>query len=83
HEVPADARLADPAWLREGYRTTDELRRADSTGYRYVISAVLTVAREVYEDAGGFDPAFVGYGGEDWELAHRLWRVGAALRHAP
>ena len=83
HEVPADARLAEPAWLREGYRATDDLRRADSTGYRYVISAVLTVAREVYEDAGGFDPAFVGYGGEDWELAHRLWRVGAALRHAP
>ncbi|MCR4489381.1 glycosyltransferase, partial [Micrococcus luteus] len=83
HEVPADARLAEPAWLREGYRATDDLRRADSTGYRYVISAVLTVAREVYEDGGGFDPAFVGYGGEDWELAHRLWRVGAALRHAP
>ncbi|MFL0535883.1 glycosyltransferase, partial [Micrococcus luteus] len=82
-EVPADARLAEPAWLREGYRATDGLRRADSTGYRYVISAVLAVAREVYEDAGGFDPAFVGYGGEDWELAHRLWRVGAALRHAP
>lgn len=82
-EVPESSRLAEPAWLGDGYRATDDLRRADSTGYRYVISAVLTMAREVYEDAGGFDPAFVGYGGEDWELAHRLWRVGAALRHAP
>ena len=34
-------------------------------------------------DAGGFDPGFVGYGGEDWELAHRLWRAGGLLAHVP
>lgn len=82
-QVPGPALLEEPAWLRDAYRHTEGLRRADSTGYRFVISAVLTVARGVYEDAGGFDPGFVGYGGEDWELAHRLWRAGGALRHEP
>ena len=75
--------LEEPAWLRRAYADSRDLAAADSTSYRFVISAVLTVARDVYEDAGGFDPAFVGYGGEDWELAHRLWRVGGAFRHAP
>lgn len=81
--VPEAARLPEPAWLAEAYQRSGDLAAADSTSYRYVISAVLTVAREVYADAGGFDPAFVGYGGEDWELAHRLWRVGGAFRHQP
>lgn len=81
--VPEDAQLPDPAWLADAYAQTGDLRRADSTAYRFVISAVLTVARDVYEDAGGFDPSFVGYGGEDWELAHRLWRAGGEFAHEP
>ena len=80
-DLPAGAELEEPAWLIDGYAQTKDLRRADATSYRFVISAVLTVAREVYEEAGGFDPSFVGYGGEDWELASRLWRCGARLRH--
>lgn len=79
--LPGGAELEEPAWLLEGYAQTKDLRRADATSYRFVISAVLTVARPVYEEAGGFDPSFVGYGGEDWELASRLWRCGARLRH--
>ena len=81
--VPEADLLEEPAWLREAYAGSGDLAVTDATSYRFVISAVLTVAREVYEDAGGFDPAFVGYGGEDWELAHRLWRVGGAFRHEP
>ncbi|XNY99709.1 glycosyltransferase [Micrococcus luteus] len=80
-ELPEGAELAEPSWLRDGYAQTKDLRQADSTSYRFVISAVLTVARQVYEEAGGFDPSFVGYGGEDWELGYRLWRCGARLRH--
>ncbi|PNL18706.1 glycosyltransferase [Micrococcus sp. FDAARGOS_333] len=80
-DLPAGAELEEPAWLIDGYAQTKDLRRADATSYRFVISAVLTVARQVYEEAGGFDPSFVGYGGEDWELASRLWRCGARLRH--
>ena len=81
--VPEWARLEEPAWLARAYADSEDLRRADSTSYRFIISAVLTVAREVYEDAGGFDPSFVGYGGEDWELAHRLWRAGGAFAYEP
>lgn len=81
--VPEADLLEEPAWLREAYAASGDLAVTDATSYRFVISAVLTVAREVYEDAGGFDPAFVGYGGEDWELAHRLWRVGGTFRHEP
>ncbi len=79
--LPEGAELEEPVWLLDGYRQTTDLRRADATSYRFVISAVLTVARQVYAEAGGFDPAFVGYGGEDWELGYRLWRCGAHLRH--
>lgn len=81
--VPDSHILTEPEWLREAYAHTENLLHADSTGYRFVISAVLTMAREVYVDAGGFDPGFVGYGGEDWELAHRLWRAGGLLAHVP
>ena len=81
--VPDSHILTEPEWLREAYTHTENLLHADSTGYRFVISAVLTMAREVYVDAGGFDPGFVGYGGEDWELAHRLWRAGGLLAHVP
>lgn len=81
--VPVKAALPEPEWLARAYRESRNLLESDAGSYRFVISAVLTVARAVYADAGGFDPAFVGYGGEDWELAHRLWRTGALLAHEP
>ncbi|MGM7667028.1 glycosyltransferase [Microbacterium sp. A93] len=81
--VPAEAVLDEPAWLGQAYADTGNLLGADSTAYRFIISAVLTVSRAIHDDAGGFDPSFVGYGGEDWEFAHRLWRAGALLAHEP
>ncbi|WMY78773.1 glycosyltransferase [Citricoccus sp. I39-566] len=81
--VPEEAVLDEPAWLERAYASTGNLLEADSTAYRFMISAVLTVHRHIHDDAGGFDPDFVGYGGEDWEFAHRLWRAGALLAHEP
>jgi GT2 family glycosyltransferase len=75
--------LTEPAWLREGYRATDNLRYADDRSYRFVISAVLGMTRRTYLRSGGFDPGFVGYGGEDWDLANRCWLSGCDLRHVP
>ncbi|WP_313715390.1 glycosyltransferase [Arsenicicoccus bolidensis] len=75
--------LPEPAWLREAYAASDDLRDADDRSYRFVISAVMALPRELYDAAGGFDPSFVGYGGEDWDLAHRCWLAGADLRHVP
>lgn len=44
--------------------------------YRHTIGSVALVRRELYEDLGGYDPAFDGY--EDWELwlhaLERGWR---------
>jgi len=75
--------LPDPQWLREGYRVTNNLRDADETSYRYVISAVLTMSRRLLEVTGGFDETFTAYGGEDWELAWRCWLAGARFVHEP
>ena len=82
-DSPAPPELPEPAWLRRAYADSDDLRRCDDRSYRFVISAVLALPRELYERAGGFDAGFVGYGGEDWDLAHRCWLAGADLRHVP
>ncbi|WP_409485627.1 glycosyltransferase [Arsenicicoccus dermatophilus] len=80
-EAPVE--LPEPRWLREAYAASRDLRDADDRSYRFVISAVLALTRRTYDAAGGFDPSFVGYGGEDWDLAHRCWLAGADLRHVP
>lgn len=77
HELPA------PAWLADGYAATRNLLDADDRSYRYVISAVLAAAAGIFRAAGGFDETFDGYGGEDWEWAHRAWLAGALLAHVP
>ena len=73
--------LPEPAWLRDGYAASHDLLDADGRSFRYVISAVLACRRTLFEDLGGFDERFVGYGGEDWDLAYRAWNAGAVLVH--
>ncbi|WP_299055938.1 glycosyltransferase [uncultured Nocardioides sp.] len=75
--------LADPAWLADGWRDTDDLRAADASSFRYVISATMACSAAWFARLGGFDAGLVGYGGEDWELAHRWWTAGGRLRHVP
>ncbi|WP_158544551.1 glycosyltransferase family 2 protein [Blastococcus sp. TBT05-19] len=75
--------LGEPAWLAEAYARTDDLRSAGDDAYRFVISAVLSVSRRLFEEVGGFEEAFGSYGGEDWEFAHRCWLHGADFVHAP
>jgi len=74
--------LQEPAWLAEAYARTDDLRSAGDDAYRFVISAVLSVPRHLFEEVGGFEEAFRAYGGEDWEFAHRCWLRGADFVHA-
>ena len=73
--------LPEPAWLRQAYRHSRNLRLADQRSYRYLISAVLGLSRAMFEELGGFDERFVNYGGEDWELAHRGYTAGAVFAH--
>lgn len=75
--------LPEPAWLADAYARTDDLRSAGDDAYRFVISAVLSVDRRLFDEVGGFEEAFRAYGGEDWEFAARCWLRGADLVHAP
>ena len=77
----APAELTEPTWLRDAYRESEDLLHADHRSYRHVISAVLTCDREFFGAVGGFDEDFVGYGGEDWEIAARAWERGAVFAH--
>ncbi|NMH96980.1 glycosyltransferase family 2 protein [Pseudonocardia acidicola] len=77
----APPELPEPGWLRDGYRTSRDLLDADGRSFRFVISAVLACRRALFADLGGFDERFVGYGGEDWDLAYRAWNAGAVLVH--
>lgn len=81
-EDPGPVELPEPGWLRDGYGWTDDLRRADDESYRYVIGAVMSMHRSLFDRVGGFEESFRSYGGEDWEMANRCWLAGAQLRHA-
>ncbi|MDR6173737.1 GT2 family glycosyltransferase [Nocardioides zeae] len=80
---PAERHLPEPAWLADAHAGSRDLLDADATGFRFVISAVLACSRWWFEELGGFDATFVGYGGEDWELAHRSWLAGGLVAHVP
>lgn len=75
--------LADPAWLREGYRLSGDLLNADDRSYRFMIGAVLACRRDLFFEIGGFNETFATYGGEDWEWAYRAWLAGAVFAHVP
>ncbi|MEW2014479.1 glycosyltransferase [Rhodococcus sp. NPDC076796] len=75
--------LSEPGWLRDGYVRSRDLLDADRRSYRYIISAVMSCSRQLFCEIGGFDETFVGYGGEDWDFAHRAYDAGAVLAHLP
>lgn len=76
-------RASQPAWLAEAYDRTDDLLHPGWDAYKYMISAVLTCSRRLFDATGGFDESFVEYGGEDWEFANRAFMMGAVYAHRP
>ena len=78
---PGPVELEEPGWLLDGYRGSRDLLDADERSYRYVISAVLGLHRDLFTELGGFSEEFASYGGEDWELTHRAYVAGAVLAH--
>lgn len=82
-EKGADGSATEPQWLVDAYERTADLRDPGWNGYKYVLSAVLTCSRELFDAVGGFDESFVRYGGEDWEFANRAFMMGAVLAHQP
>ncbi len=73
----------EPGWLVDAYDRTSNLLNPGWDGYKYLISAVMTCSRQLFDDVGGFDPSFVHYGGEDWEFANRAFMMGAMFAHEP
>lgn len=47
--------------------------------YRDFAGGHVSVRRTDFQRAAGFDPAFRGYGGEDYDLGHRLMKIGVRL----
>lgn len=65
------------AWWEDTYQ-----RRAlpgRQPGYRDFCAGNVSLRRADFLNVGGFDPAFRGYGGEDFELGYRLLRAGVTL----
>lgn len=79
---PAPVVLPEPSWLSEGYAASNGLRESDLRSYRFIISALLACPTSLFHRVGGFAAELVGYGGEDWEFARRVWLAGAELRYA-
>ncbi|OUC76331.1 glycosyltransferase [Gordonia lacunae] len=73
----------EPGWLVDAYDRTSDLLTPGWDGYKYLISAVMSCSRDLFDDVGGFDPSFIRYGGEDWELANRAFMMGAVFAHEP
>ena len=80
---PSPVELPEPGWLRDAYAASGDLLSVDLRSYRYVISAVTALSRDLFTELAGFDERFRAYGGEDWELAHRAYVAGAVLAHVP
>ncbi len=49
----------------------------------YLVGAMLVVNRSAFEAIGGFDEAFVGAGGEDWDFCSRAHRLGLRVGVIP
>ncbi len=70
-------RDAGEHWIEEVFRRTDDLNASDGRNYSTFTGASASVPRDLYERAGGLDPALKL--GEDTELAYRLWQAGAVF----
>lgn len=82
-QSPPPVELVEPEWLRRIHVQTGNLSQLDDSSYQAVLSAVLACSRRLFEEIHGFDESMIGYGGEDWELAHRALCAGAVLAHVP
>ncbi|ORI13907.1 glycosyl transferase [Rhodococcus sp. 1163] len=77
----SSAAVTEPAWLVDAYERTGDLLHPGWDAYKYMISAVMTCGRSLFDAIGGFDESFVQYGGEDWEFANRAFMAGAVFAY--
>ena len=69
----------DRPWTERHLVRTDDLTSRHDDLFRALVGGNFGVRREFFERAGGFDESFVRYGGEDTELAYRLYLRGGVF----
>ena len=72
----ATGRFDTDDWRGLVYRRSQRLLLGDA-GFRAAIGGNSSMRRETFLDAGGASTDFRAWGGEDTELAWRLWNAGA------
>ena len=78
-EILGDAITEKPAWISDKWSATDD-GRLGSDIWTLTSSGNLSVSREAFEAAGGFDEiGFPEWGGEDNELGYRLYQLGTYI----
>jgi GT2 family glycosyltransferase len=80
--APARA-LAPPGWLADAYRETRDLVDADAASHRYAVGAVLACTRWWFDEIGGFDETFDGYGAACSRTGRPRWPGTTAPTPAP
>lgn len=75
--MPSGQETLEPDdWRRLVYRRSQRLIHGDEA-FRAAIGGNSSVRRARFQAAGGATEAFTGWGGEDTELAWRIWNDGA------
>ena len=70
----------EPAWFEDGWKASEDGTIHADTIWRLMSGGNLSASIAVYQDAGGFDPKYWNaWGGEDNDLAHRLYTSGAVI----
>jgi GT2 family glycosyltransferase len=72
-----DIRTVD--WIDWHLERTDWLRAPATDLWRLTSSGNLSMYRDFFHAAGGFDESFTQWGGEDNELGYRLYNQGAVV----
>lgn len=78
HSDPEAGRFETDDWRRVVYRRSQRLLLGDE-GFRSAIGGNSSMRREMVLEVGGMSTDFKGWGGEDTEMAWRLWNAGAFI----
>ena len=76
-------RPVEPPWVESHLRMTKDLTSRDDGLFRMVSGGNCGIRREFYQQIGGCDESFAGWGGEDVEFGYRAYTRGGLLVPVP